>query len=75
MRKLRMSNVIVIRADFAKQLLKLNHKLIDLMPKRYKNSSKIDPTRCIFIFLDDKTISQDLEKLKIESENNKSKSQ
>jgi len=58
-----METVLVIRPDFAKVLLNKNHTIVNLMPKRYKGSNNIDLSRCVFYFLKDETIIQDLDEL------------
>lgn len=65
--------VLVIRPDFAKLLLAKNHTIVDLAAKRYKNSTQVDWTRCIFYFAKDALIEQDLKELIINSEKNKSR--
>lgn len=65
--------VLVIRPDFAKVLLDKNHTIIGLAPKKYKNSTQTDWSRCIFYFDKDDSIEQDLQELIKNSENKKSR--
>lgn len=58
-----METVLVIRPDFAKVLLDKGHIIVNLMPKRYKGSTNVDLTRCVFYFKYDETIKQDLSEL------------
>lgn len=68
-----METVLVIRPDFAKLLLAKNHTIQDLSPKKYKNSTQVDWTRCIFHFKKDETIENDLYELINKIENDKSR--
>lgn len=68
-----METVLVIRPDFAKILLAKGHQIADLSPKKFKNSTQVDWTRCVFHFNKDKTIEDDLKELLINLENNKSR--
>jgi hypothetical protein len=68
-----METILVIRPDFAKILLAKKHQIHDISPKRYKNSNQVDWTRCVFHFLKDPTIDEDLKELLNNLECNKSR--
>jgi hypothetical protein len=57
------NDVLVIRPDYANILLSKNHHIKRLSPKRFKNSSNVDWSRCVFYFIKDETIDSDLYEL------------
>ena len=57
-----MKTRLVFKVSVARQLLRMNYRIIDLKPAKTKDG-KTDFTRSIFVFADENGIVEEIEKL------------